>query len=1191
MKNKKFLALSATFLLATTLSAVSLTSCSNSDATETDKDPAIVEIYNAYVRNAEENGTTPLSYEDWLASIKGEKGDKGDKGDTGATGETGPQGPQGDKGDKGDTGETGPQGPQGDKGDKGDTGETGPKGDKGDKGDTGETGPQGPQGDKGDTGETGPKGDKGDKGDTGETGPKGDKGDKGDAGEAGKDGSSFLTGEGVPGNNVGKDGDSYLDYATWDFYVKSNGAWVKIGNIKGADGSDGKDGESAHIHKDSNHRIEYDEDGVNVNIVADCATCGTHIVKQMARKTIATFEDITSQKVDVHYMTETEPGTWESTNGGIKSSDSYHFIRITKGGVLNIDYKVSSENNSDKLNIEIQEVGTTRWTNKLSKSGDSSENFVEGNFTTTVNEGDIVKITYHKDSSVDKGLDKAIITFKNVDISYNVLTFKGGNGDEEPMFIEDGTVVGELPVIARDDDRQYFDGWTADKEHNIPFSTTGITSDTSAYAKWVDPAMVTFHLHDDIIEKHQTKPGTALEVEAPTWDEHYFLGWYTEATYENAWDSTAVVNSSIDVYAKWIAVSDAHELYGSYKGFSISNTGSFSTNNIELTVTPDGAIDLRTAYWDHTIDKFISKEGNSYATESAALSQVVKLSDDVLVVGNGAIGSNSTTYVLFKDFAGFNRSSDISGKSFTIGDTKNAIIHTSFSINGTPRTFFADFRNPANPYIDVDVSAFNTKGEQLTSVSGSEPTISFRKGEVEKAKLYSTYTGYTDTPTDTLAGHYTTEDGRTLTLTGTGYALFTNFTYNNGSSTGTSNCKSLSSSCVYTVDSVNPNVIYLSYSSSVRKVITIDKEAGTFTKVEWIEHVTFDFGYKANESDESNIKYEMDMLHNTTIWFDDISYDGGTIDSPTREGYIFDGWYDNAALTGKAVSKVNPTASVTLYAKWVTPVTVTAHLNNGLENVVYSVKPGVDVSVDTPTKSGFKFDGWYADEALTTKWDGKSGEGNIDIYAKWIEAFDYSSYVGTYAGNEVYSSGKNKTHTYASNSNYEITETGSLLKGTYDTKNTFVESIEETPNHVLLSNGNKVCMYTANDGRKFMLMYYSGPSSSVYFSSDLIITAKIDTATETTTVTQTYLVNKIWAVKFEVTNNETETTTVYNVLIDGNTASAYFDVSYYDGDKAITFDGIYGESAYSVSTLTVKQGDATICSFTANEAKSSLTRN
>ena len=149
-------------------SLVALTSCNSKGGANTEiptndngYSEELKNIYSLYSANALANGETPKSYDDWLASIKGETGAQGPKGDKGDTGETGAQGP---KGDKGDTGEAGAQGP---KGDKGDTGEAGAQGPKGDKGDTGEAGAQGPKGDKGDAGEAGAQGPKGDKGDTG----------------------------------------------------------------------------------------------------------------------------------------------------------------------------------------------------------------------------------------------------------------------------------------------------------------------------------------------------------------------------------------------------------------------------------------------------------------------------------------------------------------------------------------------------------------------------------------------------------------------------------------------------------------------------------------------------------------------------------------------------------------------------------------------------------------------------------------------------------------------------------------------------------------------------------------------------------------------------------------------------------------------------------------------------------------
>ena len=100
-------------------------------------------------------------------------------------------------------------------------------------------GATGAKGDKGDTGAEGPQGEKGE---TGAQGSKGDQGDQGPAGEDGTDGATWLFGAVAP-TNQGKNGDFYLDTATFDVYQKTSGAWSKTGNIKGATGAQGPKGD------------------------------------------------------------------------------------------------------------------------------------------------------------------------------------------------------------------------------------------------------------------------------------------------------------------------------------------------------------------------------------------------------------------------------------------------------------------------------------------------------------------------------------------------------------------------------------------------------------------------------------------------------------------------------------------------------------------------------------------------------------------------------------------------------------------------------------------------------------------------------------------------------------------------------------------------------------------------------------
>ena len=85
---------SSAFILL--LGMLALASCNNSytvsSSSSSEEVSETYQIYLLYVKNAKEKGETPLSYEDWLASIKGEKGDKGDAGSQGPKGDTGAQG-------------------------------------------------------------------------------------------------------------------------------------------------------------------------------------------------------------------------------------------------------------------------------------------------------------------------------------------------------------------------------------------------------------------------------------------------------------------------------------------------------------------------------------------------------------------------------------------------------------------------------------------------------------------------------------------------------------------------------------------------------------------------------------------------------------------------------------------------------------------------------------------------------------------------------------------------------------------------------------------------------------------------------------------------------------------------------------------------------------------------------------------
>jgi hypothetical protein len=67
-------------------------------------------------------------------------------------------------------------------------------------------------------------------------------GEQGPAGPAGADGGTWYDGAYAPDNNLGKNGDHYLDLSTGDIYKKQLGYWEWVGNIKGEKGDRGENG-------------------------------------------------------------------------------------------------------------------------------------------------------------------------------------------------------------------------------------------------------------------------------------------------------------------------------------------------------------------------------------------------------------------------------------------------------------------------------------------------------------------------------------------------------------------------------------------------------------------------------------------------------------------------------------------------------------------------------------------------------------------------------------------------------------------------------------------------------------------------------------------------------------------------------------------------------------------------------------
>ncbi len=68
-------------------------------------------------------------------------------------------------------------------------------------------------------------------------------------------GTVLRSGAGAPSNDVGSDGDYYLDTDTGDLYLRASGTYSVTGNLKGADGTNGADGADGIAIDDLDHVV------------------------------------------------------------------------------------------------------------------------------------------------------------------------------------------------------------------------------------------------------------------------------------------------------------------------------------------------------------------------------------------------------------------------------------------------------------------------------------------------------------------------------------------------------------------------------------------------------------------------------------------------------------------------------------------------------------------------------------------------------------------------------------------------------------------------------------------------------------------------------------------------------------------------------------------------------------------------
>lgn len=264
---------------------------------------------------------------------------------------------------------------------------------------------------------------------------------------------------------------------------------------------------------------------------------------------------------------------------------------------------------------------------------------------------------------------------------------------------------------------------------------------------------------------------------------------------------------------------------------------------------------------------------------------------------------------------------------------------------------------------------------------------------------------------------------------------------------------------------------------------------------------------------------------------------------PTYEGYTFAGWYDNAELTGEAVTipTVMPAENKTYYAKWtVNQYQITFDTNGGSEIAAITLNYGDTIVLPTdPTREGYTFSGWDKTVPATMP------AYNIELTAKWsvntykviymVDGKEYDTQLVTYTGSVTALAEPTKVgYTFSGWSDvpekmpaYDVTVTGSF------TANAYAVSFDAN--------------YPAADAVEGMTVTYDAPYGTLpvvtrtgytfagWYLNDVLVT---DTTTVSTAAVHTLVA--AW------------TATTYRVTFDANGGTC--DTEYVD----VVYNEVYG---------------------------------
>ncbi len=299
---------------------------------------------------------------------------------------------------------------------------------------------------------------------------------------------------------------------------------------------------------------------------------------------------------------------------------------------------------------------------------------------------------------------------------------------------------------------------------------------------------------------------------------------------------------------------------------------------------------------------------------------------------------------------------------------------------------------------------------------------------------------------------------------------------------------------------INNNVVVETYTFTVGAALPTDVTRKGYSFGGWFNNEectgnpitlisTTEYGDKEFWADWNIVTYSITFNNNGGVFENQVIPEhyqlGDNVVLPTdisREGYTFDGWYDNSNFTNTKVTTIedDEVGNKVFYAKWlVNSYDITLETNGGTINsgnvTNYTYGYGISLPSDV-TKLGYTFAGWYADEEFATARLTRISEtvsGNQTFYANWTEntysitlnvnegtiGEEYMSYYTFGIGTTLPSNVTRQGYTFMGwfvNSNFDGSAVESVSATEYGDKTYWAKWQVETYDVTLQTNGGTI---------------------------------------------------------------------------------------------------------------------------------------